>query len=276
MLASIPAAAAGILLRDYFERTFHSMPALGWQFLLTAAILWSTRYAIPRATATGLPRSTRSSSGWPRRSPSSRPSRARGYRCRRALERALDEAAAEFSFIMSIIVIAGSGVMEARHLPPGGAAFTLPLLTAFVAAAVSGLLAFAGWCRCFGTRSFTLCSVLRGARRALHGLVRLARQVTRGSLRWLDLVGSTQDAAHGLAAAGGHHGSAIAARVRTAGQGTRRRKWISSEGGLWLSVVCRPQQIAGIEAVSLRVGLALAALIERWIPRRPDRHQMAQ
>lgn len=90
--------------------------------------------------------------------------------------------------------------------------------------------------------------------------------MTRGSLRWLELVGSTQDMAHDLAAAGGLHGSAIAARVQTAGRGTRRRQWISSEGGLWLSVVCRPQQIAGIEAVSLRVGLALATLIERWIP----------
>lgn len=84
------------------------------------------------------------------------------------------------------------------------------------------------------------------------------------SVRWLDAVGSTQDAAHGLAAAGGPHGSAIAARVQTAGRGTRRRQWISSEGGLWLSVVCRPRQISGIEAVGLRVGLALAALVERW------------
>jgi BirA family biotin operon repressor/biotin-[acetyl-CoA-carboxylase] ligase len=86
-----------------------------------------------------------------------------------------------------------------------------------------------------------------------------------GSVRWLDAVGSTQDAAHGLAAAGGPHGSAIAARVQTAGRGTRDRQWISSEGGLWLSVVCRPRQISGIEAVGLRVGLALAALVERWI-----------
>ena len=93
----------------------------------------------------------------------------------------------------------------------------------------------------------------------------MAGQVTPGSIRWLDVVGSTQDAAHGLAAAGGPHGSAIAARVQTAGRGTRRRQWISSEGGLWLSVVCRPRAIIGIETVSVRVGLSLAALIERWI-----------
>jgi BirA family biotin operon repressor/biotin-[acetyl-CoA-carboxylase] ligase len=31
-------------------------------------------------------------------------------------------------------------------------------------------------------------------------------------------------------------------------------------------VVCRPREIAAIEAVSLRVGLALASLLERWLP----------
>lgn len=85
-------------------------------------------------------------------------------------------------------------------------------------------------------------------------------------VRWLDVVGSTQDTAHELAATGAPHGSAVAARVQTAGRGTRRRQWISSEGGLWLSVVCRPREIAAIEAVSLRVGLGLASLLERWLP----------
>ena len=85
-------------------------------------------------------------------------------------------------------------------------------------------------------------------------------------VRWLDVVGSTQDAAHELAANGAPHGATVAARVQTAGRGTRRRQWISSEGGLWLSVVCRPREIAAIEAVSLRVGLGLASLLERWLP----------
>jgi len=90
--------------------------------------------------------------------------------------------------------------------------------------------------------------------------------VSPTQVRWLDVVGSTQDAAHELAATGAPHGAAVAARVQTAGRGTRRRQWISSEGGLWLSVVCRPREIAAIEAVSLRVGLGLASLLERWLP----------
>jgi len=142
LLASVPAGLAGILLRDYFERSFHSMPALGWQFLITAGILWSTRYAMPRATGTRVtplhailigiaqaiaivPAISRS-----------------GATVAAGLWSGLSaEAAAEFSFIMSIVVIAGSGVMEARHIPPGGNAFTLPLLMAFVAAMVSGIFA---------------------------------------------------------------------------------------------------------------------------------------
>ena len=80
-------------------------------------------------------------------------------------------------------------------------------------------------------------------------------------VRWLDVVGSTQDAAHELAATGAPHGAAVAARVQTAGRGPRRRQWISSEGGLWLSVVCRPREIAAIEAVSLRVGGGLGSVL---------------
>ena len=142
ILASIPAGAAGILLRDHFERTFHSMPALGWQFLVTALILWSTKFVVDRARETRvtalhavligigqafaiIPAISRS-----------------GATIAAGLWSGLSaEAAAEFSFIMSIVVIAGSGVMEARHIPPGAAPFTLPLLLAFLAAMISGFLA---------------------------------------------------------------------------------------------------------------------------------------
>ena len=141
-LASIPAALAGILLKDYFDRTFHSMPALGWQFLVTAALLWSTPFALRRATGKRvtlfqslligiaqalaiIPAISRS-----------------GATIAAALWSGLEaEAAAEFSFLMSIVVIAGSGLLEARHIPPGADVFSAGLLWAFIAAAVSGLFA---------------------------------------------------------------------------------------------------------------------------------------
>ena len=84
-------------------------------------------------------------------------------------------------------------------------------------------------------------------------------------VRWLEAVGSTQDVAHEAAAGGAPHGTAVAARVQTAGRGTRRRQWVSSEGGLWISVVCRPRDTPCLEAVSIRTALALATLLDRFL-----------
>ena len=142
LLASIPAALAGVLLKDYFERTFHSMTALGWQFLLTAALLWSTKYAMPRATGqrVTVPQALLMGLG---QAVAIVPAISRsGVTIAAALWSRLAAApAAEFSFVMSIVVIAGSGVLEARHLPPGAGVFTLPLLLAFLAAMISGIFA---------------------------------------------------------------------------------------------------------------------------------------
>ncbi len=141
-IATLPAVVAGLLWRDWFEATFHSMTALGWQFLFTAAILWTTKWAMARATDTRLtvfravligvaqavaiiPAISRS-----------------GTTIVAALWSRLAAApAAEFSFLMSIIVIAGSGALEARHLSANPELLTPGLITAFVAALVSGVVA---------------------------------------------------------------------------------------------------------------------------------------
>jgi undecaprenyl-diphosphatase len=141
LVASIPAAVAGILLKDYFEASFHSMTALGWQFLITAGVLWSTKYAMPRAVGQTV---SFMQSIWigigqaiaivPAISRS-------GTTIAAALWSGLAAGpAAEFSFLMSIIVIAGSGLLEARHIPPG-TQFSAGLVLAFLAAAISGIFA---------------------------------------------------------------------------------------------------------------------------------------
>ena len=86
--------------------------------------------------------------------------------------------------------------------------------------------------------------------------------MTEVRIRWLESAASTQDEAHQLAATGAPHGSAIAVPVQTAGRGTRGRVWISAEGGLWLSVVCRPSHGAAVEVVGVRTGLALARFLD--------------
>ena len=142
LLASVPAGVAGIALRDYFERSFHSLPALGWQFLFTAAVLWSTRFALPRATETAVTARRALLIGIGQAIAIIPAISRSGTTIAAALwSRLAAEPAAEFSFLMSIIVIAGSGVLEARHIPPDSHPFTGGLLAAFIAAMLSGIVA---------------------------------------------------------------------------------------------------------------------------------------
>ncbi len=78
-----------------------------------------------------------------------------------------------------------------------------------------------------------------------------------------DAVDSTQDEVHAWGEAGRPHGSALLAREQAAGRGSRGRPWASPRGGLWLSVLVRPRNAAAAEVLSLRAGLAVAAVIER-------------
>ncbi|HEV8613050.1 MAG TPA: undecaprenyl-diphosphate phosphatase [Gemmatimonadales bacterium] len=142
LLGSLPAAVAGVLLRDYFERSFHSLPALGWQFLITAALLWSTRWALPRATGVKVTATQALLIGVAQAIAIVPAISRSGATIAAALWCGLAAApAAEFSFLMSLIVIAGSGLLEARHIPPGAHPFTLGLLAAFLAAMISGVFA---------------------------------------------------------------------------------------------------------------------------------------
>ena len=73
VLASIPAAVAGLLFRDVFEAQFDSPMAVGIDFWITALVLWSTRWVVkadtespvrwPSAVATGRTGMARQSRG---------------------------------------------------------------------------------------------------------------------------------------------------------------------------------------------------------------------
>jgi BirA family biotin operon repressor/biotin-[acetyl-CoA-carboxylase] ligase len=79
-------------------------------------------------------------------------------------------------------------------------------------------------------------------------------------------VPSTMEVAHALAAKGADHGTAVIAARQTAGRGRGGHPWDSDVGGLWCSVVTRPWRTDALEALSLRIGLALAAIIELAFP----------
>jgi BirA family transcriptional regulator, biotin operon repressor / biotin---[acetyl-CoA-carboxylase] ligase len=70
------------------------------------------------------------------------------------------------------------------------------------------------------------------------------------------------DLLHELAAEGAAEGTVVVAGEQTSGRGSRGRAWRSPPGGLWLSALYRPRAPAGVELLSLRVGLAVAEAIE--------------
>jgi BirA family biotin operon repressor/biotin-[acetyl-CoA-carboxylase] ligase len=77
-------------------------------------------------------------------------------------------------------------------------------------------------------------------------------------------VGSTMDVAHELAEQGAAGGTVVIAGEQLAGRGARGRTWHSPPGGLWLSVLYRPRVLGGLEVISLRIGLALAAALDTF------------
>jgi BirA family biotin operon repressor/biotin-[acetyl-CoA-carboxylase] ligase len=76
-------------------------------------------------------------------------------------------------------------------------------------------------------------------------------------------VGSTLDEAHALAAAGAPAGTLVLADAQTAGRGRMGRTWASEPGaGLWLTVIERPRDAEALGVLSLRIGLALAPVLD--------------
>lgn len=78
-------------------------------------------------------------------------------------------------------------------------------------------------------------------------------------------VTSTMDLAHQIAAEGAPAGTLVLAEEQSGGRGRSGRVWRSAPGaGLWLSLVERPRTADGLDVLSLRVGLRLAPVLERW------------
>lgn len=82
-------------------------------------------------------------------------------------------------------------------------------------------------------------------------------------------IGSTLDAAHELAAAGAPDGTLVLADAQTAGRGRLGRSWQSEAGrGIWLTLVERPGDPEALDVLSLRLGLAAAAVLDPFAPAR--------
>lgn len=91
----------------------------------------------------------------------------------------------------------------------------------------------------------------------------LAARLRLPDLHVRDVIGSTMDLAHALAADGAPAGTAVLADAQSAGRGRQGRAWTSPPGqGIWVTLVERPSDPAAVEVLSLRVGLALAEALE--------------
>jgi BirA family biotin operon repressor/biotin-[acetyl-CoA-carboxylase] ligase len=83
----------------------------------------------------------------------------------------------------------------------------------------------------------------------------------------LESTTSTLDVAHRLAAQGAPAGTLVIANEQTAGRGRGGKSWQSAPGaGLWLTLIERPSDNSGLGVLSLRVGLAAAAALDRFAP----------
>ena len=65
--------------------------------------------------------------------------------------------------------------------------------------------------------------------------IRIGKSISR-----LTQVDSTNAHASGLAKAGAEEGTVVISDVQNAGYGRMNRHWVSPKGGLWLSIILRP------------------------------------
>ena len=80
---------------------------------------------------------------------------------------------------------------------------------------------------------------------------------------------STQDLLHRMAEDGAPDGTVVVAESQDGARGQRGRTWQAPAGGLWMSVLVRPKAAAAGEVLSVRAGLAVAGVLDRYptIPR---------
>jgi len=142
LVASVPAAIAGLFFRDFFVESFDSGVNIGVQFLVTALILWATKPTVERATGETISVGAALLIGVAQ-AVAILPAISRsGATIASALWLGIAPGpAAEFSFLMSIIAIAGSALLEARHIPAGANLLSPGFVIAFVAALLSGIWA---------------------------------------------------------------------------------------------------------------------------------------
>jgi len=95
--------------------------------------------------------------------------------------------------------------------------------------------------------------------------VALAHHVGAARVEVFETVGSTMDEVHRLAEAGAESGTVVVAARQVAGRGRFGRKWTSGSGrGLWTTILNRRVDISALDALSLRIGVAIATKLDQF------------
>jgi undecaprenyl-diphosphatase len=142
LLASVPAGIVGILFEDAIGRAFDSLLLVGVNFLITGAVLWTTRRVrdaraaepgTAAAVAIGCAQALAIMPGISRS----------GTTVSAAMWLGIDpERAAEFSFLLAMPAIAGAAVLQIPDLTSGEVVTAWgPLGLSFITALVSGVIA---------------------------------------------------------------------------------------------------------------------------------------
>lgn len=88
---------------------------------------------------------------------------------------------------------------------------------------------------------------------------------------YFDIVDSTQNFALELSKKPHENGSVVIAQRQTHGRGRLNRKWVSPKGGIWLSILLRPNfEMSQASLFPMVTSLALAIAIEKTLKLKPE------
>jgi undecaprenyl-diphosphatase len=156
-VATLPAVVVGLSAKDFIERQFSNPVLVGAALIVTGFIVWSTRRTAPLATTSqptlriallvGCGQAFAILPGISRSGTTVAVALALGF---------APAAAAEFSFLMGIIAIAGAAVLMLPDLQSVSPAATYGMLLGGLAALITGLAAITLFVRMLKAQSFHL------------------------------------------------------------------------------------------------------------------------
>jgi len=91
------------------------------------------------------------------------------------------------------------------------------------------------------------------------------------NIYYFDTIDSTQDFALGISSRKQENGTVVISQKQTHGRGRLNRRWASPRGGIWLSLIIRPEfELSAITLFPIITALALAIAVEKVLKIKPE------